>query len=708
MIESSEGIEAVHEILERIQLMFRFSGIKISLAASALLLGAGLAQATTLPGSPLTAAPASVSIGFTLPSTAGSAQAVVLTVPTANVSDPFVIDPTTVPFWLSILTSDLSAPDLSDTAVPSPGLTINFVASAAAGTLGNGAYKASVHVKVNGYQDLVVPVTLTVTGSNSTLSVMNGATAVASAGTVATTWVYGAALPTVNLTLLSSDNPIGFTAASTVNGTSPEDWILLSNSSGIAYNYGTPLTITFAQDALTNAAVGSTLSGTVTISYGSSTYTVNLTVLIGEPAPTVTNVFPQEVPLTGAGAVTVVVTGTGFGTIAQGFTTATTVKIAYGAVSATNLVGITAKTGGGVGAVTVVNPTTMILTIPWEDGTPVSILNTAQTVTISITNGLTSEVPITANLYVTNSPVIYSISDAAALTEPTPGSKPNVAPYEIISIFGNNFCPTCVAPVVAPVSSGRYPTTLTAPVTSGHPLTVTFYQSDGSTLVGNAYILFANNTQINALVPSTAVPADNPMQVVVSYNGVVSNANVLYEANAVAANPGIFTTSSSGQGQGAILLANGTVNSDAGATTKAAPGSTVLIYLSGMGATNSTTADTASTKAAKYPTSCVSLSSYITTAALSPASLDGVVLDPTQIATNLLPPCFVTAPTVTIGGAAAAVTYAGWVSGSVAGLYQINATVPTKALAGDLPVVVTVGTGTSAVSSQTGVTVAVN
>jgi hypothetical protein len=198
------------------------------------------------------------------------------------------------------------------------------------------------------------------------------------------------------------------------------------------------------------------------------------------------------------------------------------------------------------------------------------------------------------------------------------------------------------------------------------------------------------------------------MQVVVSYNGTLSNTNVLYEANAVASNPGIFTTSSSGQGQGAILLANGTVNSDTSSSTKAAPGSTVSIYLSGMGAPTSTAADTASTKAAKFPTSCVSLSSYTTTAALSPATLDGVVLDPTQIATNLLPPCFAVSPTVTVGGAAAAVTYAGWVSGSVAGLYQINATIPTKAVAGDLPVVVTMGTGANAVSSQAGVTVAVN
>lgn len=687
--------------------MFKFSASQISLAASALLLCAGLAQAQTVPGSPLTAAPASVSINFALPSTPGMEEAVVLTVPTADVSDPFVIDPTTVPFWLSILNAGGTAPDLSDTAVPSPGLTINFVASAAAGSLGVGAYVADVHVKVNGFQDLVVPVTLTVTSSvPSTLTVMNGSTPVTSGGAaVATTWVYGSAVPTVNLTLLSNNYPIAFTAASAVAGSSPEDWILLSSASGIAYNYGTGLSVTFAQDALTNSAVGAVLTGHVTITYGGSTFVVNLSITVGEPAPTVSNIFPQEVPVQGSGALTVVVTGTGFGTVAQGFTSATLVKIAYGSVAATALTGITASGGGPTGSVTVVNPTTMILSIPWQDATPVSILNTVQTVTISITNQLGGETALTVPLYVTAKPVIYSITDAAALVEPTPGAQPNVAPYELITIFGNNFCPTCAAPVVAPVSSSRYPTSLTAPASGGHALTVTFYKSDGVTLVGDAYILFATNTQINALVPSTVVAADDPMQVVVSYNGVVSNTNVLYEVNGIAANPGIFTTSSNGQGQGAILLSDYSVNSS---TNPAVVGGTVLLYASGLGVPNSTSASVTSTKAPTFPTACFSVANYVTAAALNPATADGAVLLASDWGTGNLPPCFSTKSyvTVTIGGVAATVTYDGWVAGSVTGLYQINVTVPkatTSTTAVSLPVVVTV----NGVAAQTGVTMSV-
>jgi uncharacterized protein (TIGR03437 family) len=382
--------------------------------------------------------------------------------------------------------------------------------------------------------------------------------------------------------------------------------------------------------------------------------------------------------------------------VAQGFTTATTVKIAYGAVAATLLTGITASGGGPTGSVTVVNPTTMILSIPWQDATPASILDSVQTVTISITNG-GAVIPV--KLYVTANPVIYSVSDAAALTEPTPGAKPNVAPYELVTIFGNNFCPTCLAPVVAPVVSSRYPINLTA---GGHTLSVAFYKSDGVTKVGDAYLLFATNTQINALVPSDVVAADNPMQVIVTYNAVLSNTNVLYEANGIAANPGIFTTTSSGQGQGAILLSDYEVNSQA---TPAVVGGTVLIYASGLGVPNSTSASVTSTKAGTFPGSCFSVANYVTAAALNPTTADGAVLVATNWGTGNLPPCFTTKSyvTVTIGGVAATVTYDGWVSGSVTGLYQINVTVPkatTSTTAVSLPVTVTV----NGVPAQAGVT----
>jgi uncharacterized protein (TIGR03437 family) len=405
--------------------------------------------------------------------------------------------------------------------------------------------------------------------------------------------------------------------------------------------------------------------------------------------------------------VTVVVTGTGFGTVGQGYASPTVVKIAYGAVAATDLTTIVSSVGAVHGAINVVNPTTLVLTIPWEDATPVTILNTAQPITISITNGLGGEVAATAVLNVTASPIIYSVTDAAALEEPAAGVAPNLSPYEMITIFGDNFGPTAGTPVVAvPGGSSRYPTTLTA---NGQSLTVAINNQSG-VLISDAYLLFATNNQINALVPSGIIGAGiTGLQVVVTYHAVASNTNYTYTAKPVAATPGIFTTTSSGQGQGAILLANNTVNSSASNSTKAVKGQAVQIFVSGLGTPNSTSADTASTSAAKFPGSCISLASYVTAEGLAnPATVDGAVLLSTEIQTNKFPPCFTSSPTVSIGGQTATVTYAGWVADSVAGLYQINATVPTKAASGNaIPVVVTVGTGSSAVSSQAGVTMAI-
>jgi uncharacterized protein (TIGR03437 family) len=66
------------------------------------------------------------------------------------------------------------------------------------------------------------------------------------------------------------------------------------------------------------------------------------------------------------------------------------------------------------------------------------------------------------------------------------------------------------------------------------------------------------------------------------------------------------------------------------------------------------------------------------------------------------PPEPVAAVTVTIGGVAAEVRFAGGAPGQIAGVMQVNVVVPVG-LAGAVPVVLTVG----GVGSQGGVTVAV-
>jgi uncharacterized protein (TIGR03437 family) len=672
------------------QFMFKPSANKIFLAASALLMCAGYVQAQT-PASPLTAAPTSVSVSYSLAtSTAGTAVPVTLTIP-SGAGDAFVVNASTVPYWLAITpTSGTAIP-----AHPGPAVSISFNASAGASALSAGVTTANVGISVTGYADLVIPVSIVVSSGASSLSVSNGGSTLSSGNTVTLPYTYGSTTyPTATLSLMSSDDPIAFTLTSaTTTPANTVDWIQLSIPSGLAYSYGsgTSVTITVLPAVLQNATVGETLAGSVAIAYGSTTFTVNISITVAEPTAAVTSIYPQEVPALATGSTattTVVVYGSGFGNTGGYAADPTTVSVIYGSGPTTLVL-----TGTEV---TIPNQNTLILKIP-----AVAIGTAAGTATISVTNGLNAEVAQTATLNVSVNPIISAIADAAALEEPAAGKIPNVAPYEIISIFGSNFCPTCTAPVVAPVVSDRYPTSLTA---ASNPLTVTFYKSDGVTVVGDAYLLFATNNQINALVPSGVIAADTNMQVVVSYNSLLSNTNVNYTVNGVSANPGIFTISSSGQGQGAILLANDSVNS---ATNTAAVGGTVLIYLSGLGTPTSTGAGTAAASAV-YPTTCVSPANYVTLASLSnPATEDGAVIDETYLLSHVFAPCFVTAPTVDINGAPATVTYAGWVAGSVAGLYQINATVPTKAVAGSNSVLVTVGTGSNAVSSQAGVTMQV-
>jgi hypothetical protein len=226
-------------------------------------------------------------------------------------------------------------------------------------------------------------------------------------------------------------------------------------------------------------------------------------------------------------------------------------------------------------------------------------------------------------------------------------------------------------------------------------------------LIADAYLLFASKTQINAMVPS-AVTGQASVKIVVTHN---SNASTAYVANIATTVPGVFTATASGTGQGAILhAADYSVNST---TNKAAKGSTVLIYASGLGAPNSTTANTPSTSAPTFLSSCISQAAYMTTVntnASSPTpswtTLDGAVILMSNINTNRFAPCFKSpiAVKVTIGGVNATVSYAGWIADGLAGLYQVNAVVPASVTVGDaVPVVVSIGTA----NSQSGVTMAI-
>ena len=160
-----------------------------------------------------------------------------------------------------------------------------------------------------------------------------------------------------------------------------------------------------------------------------------------------------------------------------------------------------------------------------------------------------------------------------------------------------------------------------------------------------AYVGYVSPTQVNFLLPSdltvtaTTVQVRNPA-------GMSTAMPISVQANA----PQLFSLDGKsvlGTHAGGILLAK---------ANPAAPGETIVVYGTGLGVT-------------------------------SPALIPGVVpADAVSLATL---------PAVTIGGSAATVTFAGVVPGA-AGVYQINVQVPSSAPNGDLPLIVQVGSSSSA------------
>lgn len=152
-----------------------------------------------------------------------------------------------------------------------------------------------------------------------------------------------------------------------------------------------------------------------------------------------------------------------------------------------------------------------------------------------------------------------------------------------------------------------------------------------------APIYYVSPTQISVIVPYAVTGAT--AQVAVINNGTTSN-TVSMVVNKTA--PGVFTQNESGLGYGATTHLDGTL------VTKSSPakiGETVSVYLTGLGAVNP----------------------------LVPDGSAGPV-SPLSQATNTI--------TVDVSGLSATVGYAG-LAPQLAGLYQINFTVPTGVTVGD-------------------------
>jgi uncharacterized protein (TIGR03437 family) len=254
-------------------------------------------------------------------------------------------------------------------------------------------------------------------------------------------------------------------------------------------------------------------------------------------------------------------------------------------------------------------------------------------------------------------------------------------------------------------------------VVSPRNLKVTF-QTHGSspTPIAVAPLLFATNSQINVLVPEAVKNYTNStVDIVVSFGyGTVGAGTLLasapYSVTVSPTNPGVFAMSGDGQGDAAALDTAFQLVKDTNPAAINTTSDTISLYVTGLGIPDSD--GTSGT----WSASCMAATDYypLVNAAVLAAtnsnpgltSDDGLVLQGGLFpAATPAAPCFISngtnVPTVKVGNVDATVTYAGWVSGSVTGLYQINVLLPpdgssfTPAVTGatpvKLPVVVTAG-----------------
>jgi uncharacterized protein (TIGR03437 family) len=650
----------------------------------------------------------------------------------------YTVDSTTVPFWLTVSVSSgtVVSPVTAPSAAGTPSV-FTLVASGVAATLGPGTYTATVQLDVIGFTPLNIPVSLLVKAPGATLSVRQGTTVLS-----ALTWAVGATQTPFTFTLVTDSQPISYTttlSTLTSTGTTVSTGITVSPASGLVYTWGTTVSVSLNPLVYAKAVAGDVLTTTVTINYAATTIPLSFQLTVTPPVAAITSLYPAATPVdtTAADVVNVVITGTGF------------VPSGTGQITEIFANGVTQLVTGTGLVVNVVNSTTITLAITVGTTAYFSTAGTPLTLAVINPNGGTPAAPTTgppvANLAVVNVPIINAITSASTYVES--GTAAVFAPYDFVTIFGTNMCPDCggsnpdLLTGVPDATFFRYPTALSPDAT--HYLQVQFNKHTGGTLIAQGYLVFANNTQINVLVPAgvgTASPTligAGTVDVVVSYGTtapptapLVAESSAAYTVGAVAVDPGVLTVNSNGVGQGAILNGDFSLNSSTNAAVHAS--GTAIVYMTGLGAPTSVASNATTATALSYPNSCISalgvaaipgppavaaIIGYLTTmntttvspayTAPSPAwtSLDGAIVQSAKIVSSgtfHFPPC-ISPVTATVAGLPATVGYAGWVADSVAGLYQVNLTIPSAAASGtaiSVPVIVTLG----GKSSQTGVT----
>ena len=676
-----------------------------------------------VPPSALLASPSPASLTYVRGS--GSPGYVDVRVTSAVSPAPFYsVSTASLPIWLTV--------DSTTGTVPK---SIRFSSTSVCDTLAPGTYTATIYLKVSGYADLAVPVSLLVNNKAPRLSVAEGTTRTLS-------WTIGAALPTPIITAVSTDSPIAYTAST---GGVLVPVVSAVQQSGLAYSFGTQIGVSFNPLSFAAAQPGNVLSGTVTLTWGSpaSTIVVTFNVTILSPGAAVTGLTPASLPTSNSGQTfSVVLTGSGF-VPSTDPAQRTKVGVVVGGtiVADTNI------------AANVVNASNIILTITVpavaDANLPFAVSGAGGSVVLGICNpsGATCGIPTgTATLTIGAGPIIQAVTSASAFVQVAPPALQSVAPYDMISIFGANFCSSggtgCSSSQVLygaqdPLTF-RYGTTVSPDAVSATQrlLSVTFQTYPGGSAIATAPILFATNGQINIMAPSALTGnIGSTVAAVVNFgygSGATLKSSAPLAVSVAATNPGIFTVGSNGQGDAAVLNSSWSLVGASNPAAMRSTGSdsdTVAIYLTGLGAPDGVANNASAGASFAWSADCITPASYLASlnavAGSSLTNIDGTIIQSGLLNTNRLPPCVATGsadlPSVTIGGIAGTVVYAGFVPDTIAGLYQLNVTLPgttpgsnftTAAGASiatitqpvQLPVVITA----NSTASQTGVNMWVN
>ncbi len=314
----------------------------------------------------------------------------------------------------------------------------------------------------------------------------------------------------------------------------------------------------------------------------------------------------------------------------------------------------------------VLSSTAMLVTIPATQMTAAGNLPiTITTLTAAASSATTAA--STFKVYLPG-PQVLAVTDAASYV------VGNVAPGEIITIYGLGLGPSSLVPLTV-----QDPLATSLPTSGTAQTSVTI---DGAA----APLLYTSVNEVSCIVPFTvAAKSGSQVNLAVTYNSIAVASPT--KVNVVNANPGLFTMDASGTGQGAILNFN-PVTSDYSinsATNPAIKGATIaVLYLTGYGLTN-----------------CVDIPASGSFAG-SPCKAGATVLN--LISGNISPKLAVA---VTIDGQAAPGAVAQAPLGSVPGLMQVNVPVPAGVKSGNVLVSVTLGTGAAAVTTQAKVTMAI-